>query len=143
MNELLKAIADHLTYYGYRIAPVAPNLGPPGTLDARHDSRPIFWVIPVVRGALFRSLYLLGEETTRDSSGFLSFLNDANTTCIVAHYYKVEQLMAVAAWYFGMHERERFDIFFQQYLTDISNAALLWPEKSERYFAKASAIRTE
>lgn len=133
MNELLRAIADHLTYYGYRVGQAEAAEAPPGTLNAQHDWRPMFWIIPTVGGAFFRALFALRPIGPSEEVGFLSFLNDANAMCFAGHFYRMENALAAAAWYFGTHERDRFDLFFQQYLTDMSVPAQMWPDRANLY----------
>lgn len=138
MNELLQAIADHLTFYGYRIVTNEGGV-PPEVFSATHATRPLFWVLPIGSGALLRALFSLGAESVRDTNALNSFVNDANGIALTGRYFVSEGSLVVAAWYVGTHERERFDAFFQQYLADISFPATIWTDRVAELFGTTVA----
>ena len=128
MDELLRAIAEHLRGLGYSIQVED------GVVKASHPERFNFWVLPLGEGALFRTLFRPGPEADRSPSEFLAFVNRANIDAIVSRFLARDGLLAVEAWFPNTYENNAFSTFFNQYLSEISDRARRDAVAANRFF---------
>src|SRR5213595_1288283 len=94
-DDLFRAIADHLRYFGYEVKledGILKTLQmPPG--------QPHVWVLPINKGATFRSLFKIGPAAKEDVGGFCRFLNQANQSAVLSRFVVSEDYMSVEAWF--------------------------------------------
>lgn len=128
MEELLKAIAGHLEFFGHTA--VLED----GVLKVTHPQRPYFWVIPSNEGALFRTLFRGGPAAQNEPAELASFLNRANAYCVVARYVYRENFLSFEAWFPNCYEKASFAAFFTRYSADLSTVATLEPKAVDKFF---------
>jgi hypothetical protein len=119
MDPTLKAISEHLPYFGYTLR---YEEGVLKTVSAP-QFMPQFWVVPTRRGVTFRALYTLGPEARSNRSEFLAWVNEANQLGVISRFIALDVFLCIEAWFPPYYERDSFAIFFQQYLADIAAPA--------------------
>ena len=137
-DDLFRVIADHLRYFGYEVKledGILKTLQtPPG--------QPYFWVLPINKGATFRSLFKIGPAAKEDVSGFCRFLNQANQFAVLSRFVVSEDYMSVEAWFPPAYNREAFALFFNRYCADIAAPAARDQQTVLRFFPVESPPTT-
>jgi len=135
-DAFLTQIGAHLKGYGYRIEDEKDSL----TAYGDRISLPTLTVSRAGPGAIITIRFTVGEEASDDKPGFLSFLNGANRTAIVARFYEGDRGMIIEAWYpLEDVDEQRFRAFFNQLIEDI-NAPKRNEELVAKYFHSKSTI---
>jgi hypothetical protein len=137
-DDLFGSIADHLRYYGYELKledGILKMLRAP-------PSQPYFWILPINKGATFRSLFKIGPAAKEDVNGFCKFLNQANQLAVVSRFVVSEDFMSVEAWFPPAYQREAFALFFNRYCADIAAPAAHDQQTVLRFFPLESPSTT-
>jgi hypothetical protein len=128
-EKLFESIANHLGFFGYTVTSGTTHL------IASHPTKTNFWVLPVNTGALFRALFRTGNGAKNDRNGFLAFLNDANSLCVVSRYSVNDDIMSVQSWFPDCYDQKTFGIFFDQFLADIYTPYVRYQDSALPFFS--------
>ena len=132
MQELLKAIASHLEFFGYT-STLEGDI-----LKVSHPQGTYFWVFPLNQGVLFRSLFKGGPAALEEPAELNAFLNRANSYCVVSRFVFKDEWLSVQAWFPNSYEKNAFAAFFTRYILDIAACSNNEPDTVAKFFPPPS-----